>query len=123
MKIKKILVSEDDKTTRTLIERCLEDEGYAVVSSSNGLRSWEVLNDNPDVALVISDVMMPDLDGRDLVRRIQSDQRFLNLPIVIISGVVSLKEIKSLLDNGASRFMPKPLKLDELIATVRNLID
>lgn len=117
-----ILVSDDDLTTLTVIERSLSRQGYSVIRSSNGLRTWQILEDNPHIDLVISDVIMPDLDGRDFVAKVRRDHRFANLPVVMISGIVSLREINDLLLHGASRFIPKPVPHSELMHTLEVLL-
>ena len=83
--------------------------GFESIEASDGLRAWQVLEDNPDVELVVSDVMMPNLDGRQLVRRVRDEDRLAGLPVILISDFIRTSEVSSLLDDGATAFLPKPL--------------
>ncbi|MCP3987290.1 MAG: response regulator [bacterium] len=88
--------------------------GPEVIQSSNGRRAWEFLDDNPDVALVISDVVMPEMGGRDFITMVRADPRFESLPLLIISAYVGVLGVAGLLDRGASAFLRKPVDLAEL---------
>jgi CheY-like chemotaxis protein len=106
---RKVLVADDDKVTRKLLHKALGDAGYWVLLASDGVRAKTMLEDNPDVELLITDVVMPGLDGRELVRALRQDIRFALLPMIIMSATVSVREITSLLELGASRFLAKPV--------------
>ncbi len=106
---KKILVVDDDPTPRLLVVRVLERSGYSCIESSNGRRALEVLQDNPSIRAVITDMVMPEVDGRELVSCMMNDPVLKKIPIIIMSGIVSAKSIKDLLRAGAERFIPKPV--------------
>ena len=75
-----------------------------------GKQQFEVLTSNSDqVKLLVTDCIMPRLDGRQLVREIRECKDLETLPVIIISGHVSLQEIGNVLECGASRFLPKPI--------------
>jgi CheY-like chemotaxis protein len=104
-----VLVADDDLVTRKLLRKTLTDGGYSVILASDGLRARAILDDNPDIDLLITDVLMPGLDGRELVRGLRQDARFEDLPLIIMSATVSIGEIRRLLELGASRFIAKPV--------------
>ena len=110
----KALIAEDDITTRKLIVSTLESLDYVVIQCSDGMQAWKVLQDNPDISLIVTDVMMPNLEGRELVKMIRGNNRYDKIPIIIISAVIKVSEISNLLELGASRFIPKPINLSEL---------
>lgn len=112
--MKKVLIAEDDELTREMIAIVVEGLGRTVIRSSNGRLAREILNDNPDIALLVTDVCMPELDGMELIRTIRETGPERNLPIIIVSGVVKPSEITHLLDIGASRFLGKPINADHL---------
>ena len=118
----KILVVDDDTSTRTLISRSLEKDGFQVIRSSDGARALDILNDNSDISLLITDMMMPNMSGRELVENIRKSESISNLPIIIISGVVKLSDIVDILERGATRFIPKPVNTQELKEYVHALI-
>ena len=111
---KKVLIAEDDLTCRHLIVNTVRRSGFSTIEASNGRLCWEILRDNPDVSLLITDMLMPEMSGRDLIRSIRGDSRFAQLPVIIISGIIKLSEIDDILKIGASRFLPKPVDLREL---------
>jgi CheY-like chemotaxis protein len=108
----KILVAEDDPTTRLLLSRTLEALGHRVHLSPDGRHALATLECNPGFDLLISDMVMPEMDGRALINAVR--RRGLKLTIVIMSAVVGVKEIADLLARGATFFLAKPIKIDEL---------
>jgi CheY-like chemotaxis protein len=106
---RRVLVADDDPVTRKLLQRALTASGYQIILASDGLRALATLDDNPDIDLLITDVLMPNMDGRDLVRALREDDRFEHLPLIIMSATVSIGEIRRLLELGASRFLAKPV--------------
>lgn len=117
--MQKILVAEDDVTTRKIIDIIIEKMGHIAINSSNGKNAYEVLTSNKDISLVITDIMMPEMDGRQLVKVIRGNSQLKDIPIVMISAVVGVKEIAELLKNGVTWFLPKPIRKEEL----KELID
>ncbi|SHI92616.1 Response regulator receiver domain-containing protein [Desulfatibacillum alkenivorans DSM 16219] len=109
----KILIAEDDLITRKVLYKIVEGMGHSVIMSPNGRHAWETLETNPDISMLITDVMMPEMDGRDLIELVRAREEFQNLPIIIISAVVGPKAVANLLKMGATLFLSKPLKVDE----------
>jgi CheY-like chemotaxis protein len=104
-----VLVADDDKGTRMTLGRILSGLGLNVVFASDGMRARMVLEDNPDIHLLITDVVMPVLDGRELVAGLRREERFDELGIIMMSATVTVCEITRLLELGASRFLAKPV--------------
>jgi CheY-like chemotaxis protein len=121
-KQKMILVADDDPITRKVLHRTLSLAGFSVVLASDGLRALAVLEDNPDIELLITDVLMPNMDGRQLIQALQRDPRFVNLPRIIMSATVTIREINSLLEIGASRFLAKPVSAERLESELSALL-
>ncbi|MHC4886835.1 MAG: response regulator [Planctomycetota bacterium] len=119
----KILVAEDEQSSRAVIYHSLTEMGHTVICSPDGAHAWVTLEVNDGIDLLITDVVMPELDGRELVRRVRGSEDFSQLPIIIMSGVVSLKEIAELLDTGATMFMHKPLRVEELREEVERCLE
>jgi CheY-like chemotaxis protein len=110
MAIKNVLIAEDDATTRKLLGAIITSWGANPIAVKGGESAWEILECNPRIDLLITDCLMDDLDGRDLVRRVRADGGgHAQLPIIMISGMIKLKEINELLLAGTSRFLPKPI--------------
>lgn len=120
--MKKILVAEDDDVSRELIVRTVESLGCLTVQSANGKTALAVLLDNPDIRLLICDVMMPELDGIMLIKILRGKQDFENLPIIIISGVAVINEINHLMELGPTVFLEKPIEISELKKLVTEML-
>jgi len=123
MRLKKVLVIDDDLITRKMIVKNVEGLGYTAIQSSNGRHGWETLWENPDVSLVITDMMMPDMDGRELIRVLRGNQTFTGLPIVIMSGVSSPSEVADLLELGNATFCAKPLNVEDLKKCLAEMLE
>ncbi len=120
---KKILVVEDDTVTRRIIVKAMETMGHTTIQASDGLRAFDILQDNPDISLIITDLLMAKMGGRELVNVLRSNELFKKLPIIMVSGIVPLRDITEILSLGASRFLPKPLNTEELKQYVRQLLN
>ncbi len=113
-----ILVVEDEGLIAELLEDVLQDAGYRVVTAGNGLEGLARLADvAPD--LVLSDIMMPGLDGRALCQRIRSDARYHGLPIVLMSAALPAADRAT----DYTAFIRKPFDLDGLLGTIRRILD
>ena len=111
----RILIAEDDATTRLKMVGLARKLGHEVIQSSNGRRAWELLDDNPDIGMLITDVVMPEMDGKALISMLRADSRFGSLPVLIVSHQVGVREVADYLENGATAFLRKPLEREELI--------
>jgi PAS domain S-box-containing protein len=119
----KILIVEDDPGSRIYLERVLQSQGYTIESAVNGARAIELCEQNPP-DLVISDIMMPEMDGFELCRRMKTDERLHGIPFVFYTATFIEQNDKQLaFALGASRFLVKPMELDDLLREIRNVID
>ncbi|WZO98741.1 diguanylate cyclase [Isosphaeraceae bacterium EP7] len=112
----KILIADDDPVTRLALKRALADSGYRVTSADRGDLAWRMVLDDPEISVVISDWMMPGLDGLDLCRNIRGlpDRPYI---YVILLTARSVREDRLLgLAAGADDFLAKPLDRAELAA-------
>ena len=110
----KILIAEDERQLLEVMSRTVNLMGHSVIKSRNGRVAWEILCDNPDIELLITDVSMPEMDGPELVTRIRQDRNLSDIPILIMSGVIRARDISNLLKVGATAFLPKPLSIKDL---------
>ena len=108
-----ILVVEDEPPIRELLTELLLDEGYDVLSAPDGIAALEILAGRlPD--LLITDAMMPGLDGSGLVRRMRADPRTAAVPVLLISAVPRPASV----DLDGVGFLPKPFDLDRLLREI-----
>ncbi len=116
--MKKILIIEDDISIRELLEEIFEFEGYAVDASVNGSEGIKSLHTNiPDVILM--DVMMPIMDGYEFRLEQLKNPHWKSIPVIAMSAQQQKDE--KLESYGITHFISKPLELDDLLDTVREL--
>ena len=115
-----VLLVEDEPMVRAVAERALTRHGYTVITASNGEEALEVIDRGEEIALMISDVVMPGMDGPATVREARKTRP--DLPILFMSGYAEEQLRKSIdLDNVA--FLPKPFSVQELAEAARRAID
>jgi DNA-binding response OmpR family regulator len=114
-----VLVADDDEEIRELIRFKLQSE-TDVVTVSDGQECWEYLDahreDQPSV--VVLDVMMPRLNGRQVLERIRNDETFAELPVVMLTSIGRSEQVVEALERGATDYMNKPFSPDELLARI-----
>ena len=107
--MKKVVVAEDDSQMRLWIAGIVEEMGFCCLLASNGIRALHLLEDNPDVALLITDSIMPELNGEELVGIVQRREETRKVPIIYISAIRRYEEVRRLTASGVNRFLSKPL--------------
>jgi two-component system cell cycle sensor histidine kinase/response regulator CckA len=113
-----ILLVEDEEGLRSLNARGLRSRGYSVIEASNGVEAMEVFEENNDnVDLVVSDVVMPEMDGPTLLKAMR--ERNPEVKIIFVSGYAEDAFEKSLPENQQFAFLPKPFTLSQLVAAVK----
>jgi CheY-like chemotaxis protein len=119
---KNILVVEDDKTMRTLISVLLRNE-YNVTSKNDGMEALDYLNRGNYPDLILLDMEMPNMNGRVFVRRIKSDARYLNIPIVFVTLINNKLVTETFKKMGVVDFIYKPFNAEELINKVHKILN
>ena len=118
----KILVVEDNPAVKFILESQLEQAHYAFLSASNGLEALKILDAEENIALVISDWIMPELDGFALLSEIRNDDHFKDLPFLMLTIKESSDDAVQALKAGASDYVRKSCMPEELLARVGNLV-
>mgnify|MGYP001595829188 CR=1 FL=1 len=112
----KVLVVDDDTALRRSVAQVLEDEGYEVVHATDGLAALDRVAENrPD--LILLDVLMPNMNGRQVLEKLRQDRDTADIPILVMSAVSGIEANRSMA-LGASDIESKPFDLDELLNTV-----
>lgn len=110
----KILITEDDTITRTLLERKLTEWGYEVVSTIDGNEAWKELQSADAPKLVVLDWMMPGMDGVEVCRRLRQMETNLPAYVIFLTARDDNKDIIEGLDTGADDYITKPFESNEL---------
>lgn len=119
-KIDHILVVDDSPDNLFLVQTILEEEGYEITLAEDGRVALQHIESSPP-DLVLLDVMMPDMDGFEVTRRIRENTKLPFMPILLITAFDQPSVVKGL-DTGADDFIRKPVEVDELLARVRSLL-
>lgn len=118
---KKILVIDDEENILNLVRIGLEENGFSVVTKSNGLDALMFIEEeNP--ALIIADIMMPRLTGLELVKALKNKEETRKIPLIFISALDQAKTVQEGLDLGAVDYITKPFKISEIVGKVRHYI-
>jgi CheY-like chemotaxis protein/two-component sensor histidine kinase len=116
---RKVLVVDDDVRNIFALTSVLEAQGLQVVYAENGRDGISVLERNPDVDVVLMDVMMPEMDGYETMRAIRKDPNFKSLPIIAITAKALKEDREKCIVAGASDYLPKPVDPEKLIELIR----
>lgn len=117
-----ILVVEDSPATSKLIEIKLLEEGFNVVTTTNAVEALDKLWDfSPD--LIIADVMMPDMDGFDFLKKVRSEMFRSDIPFILLSAKSSVEDKVRGFELGTDDYVTKPFQIKELIARIKTNLD
>lgn len=118
----RVLLVDDEPGLREAVQAYLEDSGFAVNVASNAQEGWQTLQQIlPD--LVISDIMMPQVDGYQFLKQMRDDPRFKSLPVVFLTARGMTSDRIQGYQAGCDAYLPKPFDPDELVAIVENLLE
>ena len=116
---KKVLIIDDDIRNIFAMTGALEQHGLTVINAENGKDGIETLKANPDVNVVLMDIMMPELDGYDTIRVIRGLGEFRSLPIIAITAKAMKDDREKCIEAGASDYVAKPLDMKQLTSVLR----
>ena len=113
----KILVTEDESSISKMLEFRLHSLGHEILLATDGVQALELIDsDRPD--LVLLDVMMPVMDGIQVLRKLKEDEGTSDIPVIILSAKGQEKDIVTGLEHGAFDYITKPFSFPELIARI-----
>jgi HAMP domain-containing protein/signal transduction histidine kinase/CheY-like chemotaxis protein len=116
---KKVLIVDDDVRNVFALTSVFERRGMEVVFAENGREGVEALKANPDIALVLMDIMMPEMDGYEATRAMREMPEFQRLPIVALTAKAMKGDREKSIASGASDYITKPVDVDQLLSLMR----
>ena len=119
---KKILLAEDEPHIARLVIFKLEREGYKVIWAKDGGEALEsIKKSKPD--LVLLDVMMPVMDGFEVLKKVKEDERLWKIPVIMLTAKGQIKDVEKGFDLGSDDYIIKPFRPAELVARIRRKLE
>jgi CheY-like chemotaxis protein len=116
---KKVLIVDDDVRNVFALASVFERRGMRVVFAENGREGVDALKRHPDVALVLMDIMMPEMDGYEATRTVREMPEFERLPILALTAKAMKGDREKSIASGASDYITKPVDVDQLLSLMR----
>ncbi len=116
---KKVLVVDDDMRNIFALSSVLERRGMAVLTAGTGREAISMLESTPDVAIVLMDIMMPEMDGYTTMQVIRQNSSFRRLPIIALTAKAMKGDREKCLEAGASEYLAKPVNTEQLLSALR----
>ncbi|QOS98326.1 response regulator [Brevibacterium sp. JNUCC-42] len=116
---KRVLVVDDDNRNIFALTTTLEREGFEVVTAGNGRECLEVLENDPEMDIILMDIMMPEMDGYEAMQAIRQKADMENVPIIALTAKAMKYDREKCLKAGASDYISKPLKMSQLLSVMR----
>jgi len=112
-----ILVVDDNKLNRKLLTRTLKEQGYSSATAENGKQALEMLSAE-DFDMVLLDILMPELDGYDVLKTLKADPELRRIPVIMISAIDEMESVICCIEMGAADYLPKPFNAALLRARI-----
>jgi CheY-like chemotaxis protein len=116
---RKVLVVDDDVRNIFALSSVLERRGMKVLTAGTGREAITTLESTPDLAIVLMDIMMPEMDGYETMQVIRQNQAFRRLPIIALTAKAMKGDREKCLEAGASEYLAKPVNTDQLLSALR----
>jgi CheY-like chemotaxis protein len=114
-----VLLVDDDARNIFALSSALERRGMKVLTATTGREAIDLIEATPDIALVLMDIMMPEMDGYQTMQVIRSQPTFRRLPIIALTAKAMLGDREKCLEAGASDYLAKPVNTEQLLSALR----
>ncbi len=118
----RVLVADDDPAILRLVTTILQKEGYTVIGARDGKEAYKALQDNSGFTAAVFDVVMPHIQGPELVRYMKTEKRFMSIPVMMMTAEQDPKLSRDSFAAGAVVFLPKPFTTVQLQTMLRMLV-
>ena len=119
---RRILVADDDPVIRRLLTSIAGREGYTAVAVEDGREAYHILQSDADFSGAIFDMMMPHLDGLEVIRYMRTEKRLMRIPVMMITSEQDLKSTAASFAAGATVFLPKPFTAEQFQTIFKILV-
>jgi len=117
-----LLVVEDNTISQRMLEVMLQSNGYSVVTAKNGRQALERLAERDDVQMILTDLMMPEMDGLQLLEEIAKIPKWKAIPVIVLTSLSDADTVRRVMQLGCRNYLVKPLKEDLVIPKVKALL-
>lgn len=117
----RVLVADDDPIIRRLITAAVQREGFETVVANDGREAYRILQSDANFRAAIFDMMMPHLQGLDVIRFMRTEKRLMRIPVMMVTSEKNLNLMAESFSAGATLFLRKPFTADQLQSTLRIL--
>lgn len=119
---KVILIIDDDSRNIFALQLTLKARKYKFLSSQNANEGLQLLQANPNIGLVLLDMMMPEMDGYEAIKKIRDSDAYGHIPIVAVTANAMSGDREKCMDAGADAYIPKPIDVDKLLKVIEDLL-
>ncbi len=121
--LSRVLVADDDPVIRHLVAASVKQHGYTPVLASDGREAYRILQGDSQFRAAIFDMMMPYLEGIDIIRYMRTEKRLKRIPVMMITSERDLKVMTNSFCAGATFFLPKPFTTEQLHSTLGTMFN
>jgi len=123
IKTKKILIIDDDSRNIFALTAVLKAKKYTCLSATSAQQGFEILENDQNVAVVLMDMMMPDMDGYEAMKKMKSHELLKDIPVIAVTAQAMVGDRERCLQAGAVGYISKPVNVDELVEQLNNYIN
>ena len=119
---KKVLAVDDNDTNIFVVDALLEEQGMEVLTANDGREALAVLENNPDIDIVLMDIMMPVMNGYEAMKEIRANERYGKVPIIALTARAMVGDSEKCLEAGATSYVSKPIDANVLVGEITALL-
>jgi CheY-like chemotaxis protein len=116
---KKVLIVDDDVRNLFALTTAFERYSIQAITAESGQEAMHILGENPDIDIVLMDIMMPEMDGYETTQKIRREHKNSSLPIIAVTAKAMKGDREKCIEAGASDYITKPVKIDQLLSLMR----
>lgn len=118
---KKILLIDDSSVNNLLLQNILEDEDFTILVAFNGKEGLNIIKEEkPD--LILLDIMMPRMDGMEVLEKIVSDEKTKDIPVIMLTAKIDSADQQASIEMGAVDYINKPVDIDKILEKIKNIL-
>lgn len=118
-----ILIVEDNPINAKILEINLQKNAYQTILAQSAKEALEHLTSTPQIQLIISDIMMPEMDGLEFLKKIKEQPEWKDIPVIMCSSLADMETVKKAVEAGCKHYLIKPVKKEHLLAKVRETLE